>query len=74
MVCRTETLRNLEETDLTNRYRQIVSEYSPEVLKRAFGYLYTKETKSSFETEHIKPSSTRTGIIARFLCVMIGWI
>ncbi len=26
----------------------------------ADGYLYTKETKSSFEIEHIKPASTRT--------------
>jgi hypothetical protein len=29
-------------------------------LKRALVYLYTKETKSSFEIEHIQPSSTRT--------------
>lgn len=60
MVRRTNTLRNFEEADLPNRCRQVVSEYSPEVLKRALGYLYTKETKSSFEIEHIKPSSTRT--------------
>lgn len=60
MVRRTDTLRNFEEADLPNRCRQVVSEYSPEVLKRALGYLYTKETKSSFEIEHIKPSSTRT--------------
>ncbi len=38
----------------------MVSSYSPELLKRALGYLYTKETKSSFEIEHIKPTSTRT--------------
>ena len=37
-----------------------MSVYSPELLKRALGYLYTKETKSSFEIEHIKPTSTRT--------------
>ena len=60
MVRRTDTLRNFEEADLPNRCRQVVSEYSSEVLKRALGYLYTKETKSSFEIEHIKPSSTRT--------------
>ena len=30
------------------------------MLKRALGYLYTKETKSSFEIEHITPNSTRT--------------
>ena len=60
MVRRTETLRNFEAADLPNQCRQVVSGYSPEVLKRALGYLYTKETKSSFEIEHIKPSSTRT--------------
>ncbi|MDZ7583099.1 MAG: Fic family protein [Deltaproteobacteria bacterium] len=60
MVRRTDTLRNFEAADLPNRCRQIVSGYSPEILKRALGYLYTKETKSSFEIEHNKPSSTRT--------------
>ncbi|MEE9391097.1 MAG: Fic family protein [Planctomycetota bacterium] len=37
-----------------------MSAYSPELLKRALSYLYTKETKSSFEIEHIKPRSTRS--------------
>lgn len=60
MVRRTDTLRDFETTDLPKRCRQVVSTYSPELLKRALGYLYTKETKSSFEIEHIKPTSTRT--------------
>ena len=60
MVRRTDTLRDFEIADLPNQCRQVVSSYSPEVLKRALGYLYTKETKSSFEIEHIKPTSTRT--------------
>jgi hypothetical protein len=60
MVRRTDTLREFEKADLPNRCRQVVSGYSPELLKRALGYLYTKETKSSFEIEHIKPTSTRT--------------
>ena len=59
-VRRTDTLRDFETVDLPKRCRQIVSAYSPELLKRALGYLYTKETKSSFEIEHIKPTSTRT--------------
>lgn len=59
-VRRTDTLRDFETIDLPKRCRHVVSAYSPEVLKRALGYLYTKETKSSFEIEHIKPSSTRT--------------
>ncbi len=60
MVRRTDTLRDFETADLPQRCRQVVSGYSPAILKRALGYLYTKETKSSFEIEHIKPSSTRT--------------
>jgi hypothetical protein len=60
MVWRTDTLRDFEAADLPNRCRQVVSSYSPEVLKRALYYLYTKETKSSFEIENIKPTSTRT--------------
>lgn len=59
-VRRTETLRTYEAADLPKRCQQVVSSYSPELLKRALSYLYTRETKSSFEIEHIKPSSTRT--------------
>jgi len=59
-VRRTDTLRDFETADLPGRCRQALEGYSPAVLKRAFGYLYTKETKSSFEIEHIKPTSTRT--------------
>jgi len=60
MVRRTDTIRDFETADLPKRCQQVVSSYSPELLKRALGYLYTKETKSSFEIEHIKPTSTRT--------------
>ena len=59
-VRRTDVLCSFEATDLPQRCRQVVSDYSEELLKRALSYLYTKETKSSFEIEHIKPSSTRT--------------
>jgi hypothetical protein len=60
VVRRTDTLRNFETADLPGRCRQVVSSYPPELLKRALGYLYTRETKSSFEIEHIQPTSTRT--------------
>ncbi len=33
--------------------------YPIEIIKRALNYLYNKETKSSFEIENIKPSSSR---------------
>lgn len=60
MVRRTDTLRDFEKADLPKRCRHVVAGYSASVLKRALGYLYTRETKSSFEIEHIKPTSTRT--------------
>jgi hypothetical protein len=59
-IRRTETLRMFETADLSNRCREVVSGYSPELLKRALGYLYTKETKSSFKIEQVEPSSSRT--------------
>jgi len=59
-IRRTDALCEFEASDLTARCRQVVSAYSPELLVRVLSYLYTKETKSSFEIEHIKPSSTRT--------------
>jgi len=59
-IRRTDILQGFETADLPERCRQVVSAYSPELLKRALGYLYTKETKSTFEIEHIKPTSTRT--------------
>jgi len=59
-VLRTDTLSDFEIADLPGRCRKVVAGYSAELLKRALGYLYTKETKSSFEIEHIKPTSTRT--------------
>ena len=60
LIRRTDTLRDFETADLPKRCRQVLSGYSPELLKRALAYLYTRETKSSFEIEHIKPASTRT--------------
>ncbi|MDZ7699889.1 MAG: hypothetical protein U5R49_24170 [Deltaproteobacteria bacterium] len=59
-VRRTDTLREFETADLPGRCRQVVAGYSPEILKRALKYLYTKETRSSFEIEHVHPTSNRT--------------
>lgn len=59
-IRRTESLRAFESADLPARCRRLVEQYPPELLRRAMNYLYTKETKSSFEIEHIQPTSTRT--------------
>ena len=66
-IRRTDALRGFEATDLPQRCREVVARYSPELLKRAMSYLYTKETKSSFEIEHITPNSTRT---ERFIALL----
>ena len=54
-------------TDLRERCRQVVAEYSPELLRRALSYLYTKETKSSFEIEHETPDTNR---MERFIALL----
>ncbi len=59
-VRRTDILRDFETNELHKRCQRVVSHYAPELLQRALNYLYTKETKSSFEIEHITPSWTRT--------------
>ena len=60
LVRRTETIKNLETSDLAGRCREVVAPYPPEIVKRALGYLYAKETKSSFEIERVNPTSSRT--------------
>lgn len=67
LIRRTELLRDFENMNLPRKCREVTSEYSPEILKRAMSYLYTKETKSSFEIEHVHPSSTRT---ERFIALL----
>ena len=67
VVRRTVTLSRLDSTDLRKRCEDIVNEYSPELLRRALSYLYNKETKSSFEIEHLKPNASRT---ERFIALL----
>ncbi len=59
-VRRTATISAFISKDLAARCRKLISSYSPDVLRRALSYLYTKETKSSFEIENIKPDASRT--------------
>ena len=66
-IRRTETLQRFEATDLRRRCQEVVANYPPELLKRALSYLYTKETKSSFEIEHIQPDASRT---ERFIALL----
>jgi hypothetical protein len=59
-IRRTPRLSQFEASNLSERCRQIMKEYPLELLKRALSHLHTKESKSSFEIEHIKPTATRT--------------
>jgi hypothetical protein len=59
-VRRTAAISSFIDRDLSARSRELMSGYSPDLLKRAMGYLYTKETKSSFEIERITPDVSRT--------------
>ena len=60
IIRRSEVLKKFEQADLAEKCRQLVSGYSDDIMKRALNYLYSKETKSSFEIEHISPDSNRT--------------
>lgn len=60
VIRRTDKLDDMEKIDLRKRCEEVITTYPPELLRRALSYLYNKETKSSFEIEHIKPSASRT--------------
>ncbi|MCK5854169.1 MAG: Fic family protein, partial [Sulfurovaceae bacterium] len=47
--------------------KNILTKYPDRLVKRALSYLYTKETKSSFEIEQIKPSSSR---VEKFIALL----
>jgi hypothetical protein len=60
IVRKTDQLLKLASFNLRKRCEDIVSAYPPELFRRALSYLYHKETKSSFEIEHLKPNASRT--------------
>jgi hypothetical protein len=60
VVRRTDRLAAFEKAGLAERCQKVIAKYPKALLKRALSYLYTKETKSSFEIEHITPTATRT--------------
>ena len=59
VIRKTEKLKIQDSYNLRQRCEDIAASYPPELLRRALGYLYNKETKSSFEIEHIKPNALR---------------
>ncbi len=67
IIRRTEKIQRFMNAGLRERCQQVLADYPPDLLRRALSYLYTKETKSSFEIEHIKPSANRT---ERFIALL----
>ena len=66
-VRRTDLLEAAEATRLDEQGRRIVAACPPEVLRRAMHYLYTKETRSSFEIEREEPTADR---VERFVSLL----
>lgn len=66
-VRRTDVLRKYTEIDFQARTKEVVAKYPEDVLQRAVSYLFTKETKSSFEIERATPDQKRA---ARFVALL----
>ncbi|MEY4512112.1 MAG: hypothetical protein RLZZ450_4234 [Pseudomonadota bacterium] len=56
VVRRTEELRKYEKAEVNQLAQSVVNDLSPNDLQRAIRYLYTKETRASFEIERATPS------------------
>lgn len=67
MVRRTPALQDFEAKQLAEEAARIVASYDDDALRRAVSYLYTKETRSSFDIEREKPSEARA---ARFVALL----
>jgi hypothetical protein len=67
IIRRTAVLGKFVDGNLSTRLQSLVAGCTPEVLKRALSYLYTKETRSSFAIEREEPTADRT---ARFVALL----
>ncbi|MCL2646097.1 MAG: hypothetical protein FWD61_03715, partial [Phycisphaerales bacterium] len=68
MIRRTDSLKAFEAKNLPETCREVLASYPQSVLKRAMSYLYTKETKSSFEIESVAIDASRT---ERFVSLLV---
>ncbi|HSQ42369.1 MAG TPA: Fic family protein [Fibrobacteraceae bacterium] len=59
IVRRTTDLQKMESANHPQQCAELFKDYAPEQLRRALGYLFQKETKSSFEIERETPNATR---------------
>jgi len=59
IIRKTNELKELLRLDFPNEIKQLQQNYSPAVFNRAISYLFTKETRSSYEIEREIPSPDR---------------
>jgi Fic family protein len=67
VIRKTNALRALLQKDLGLQLKELKQRYSPDIIRRATNYLYTKETRSSYEIEKEKPSPLR---MQRFIALL----
>jgi hypothetical protein len=60
MVRRTAKLAQFEAAQLAAEAARIVEQFDEDAIRRAVSYLYTKETRSSFDIEGERPGAART--------------
>ncbi len=60
IVRKTEKLAQMDQINIHDKCMRLIDQYPSGLLRRALSYLYSKETKSSFEIENIKPDASRT--------------
>ncbi len=60
LVRRTKALNDRQNGQLATAISQLVLNYPEEAIRRAVSYLYTKETRTSFEIENERPDRRRT--------------
>ena len=67
LIRRTRRLSELIDKKLQQRSRDVVGEFDPEVIQRATDYLYTRETKASYEIERERPDQRKA---TRFVALL----
>ncbi len=59
LVRKTDTLNAIASADLSHRAAEVISQISPDILRRAAAFLLLEDTKSTFEIEGERPSNDR---------------
>jgi hypothetical protein len=67
VIRKTTRLKSLLATDIAEKIEQLKKSFPQDIFTRAIGYLYNKETRSSYEIEKEKPSADR---MERFIAVL----